>query len=213
MPALGHEEVRRLDVAVNDPFGMRGRKAIRNLAADVEHLLDRQRLAGDSLLERAAIEQFQHDVRLPFVLADVVDGADIGVVERRDGARLSLKPFEHVAGADRRRRQKLDRDGPAQAEVFGAIHHAHPARAERFHDPVMRDYLTDDHGEVGVTHEVRVPGQRKSRRTAAPTPSSALASNASDRVEKRICMRSLASRKVEHFPGAVKRYNHDVPDG
>ena len=73
-----------------------------------------------------------HDDELHAVgLADVVDGADVGMVERRDGARLALEPLERQAVGDKRWRERLQRDDAIEPRIARPIHFAHSARAER----------------------------------------------------------------------------------
>jgi hypothetical protein len=43
------------------------------------------------MLERRAIEKFHGDESLAILLADVVNGADIGVVQRGGGLSFTLK--------------------------------------------------------------------------------------------------------------------------
>lgn len=50
--------------------------------------------AANTISKRLALQKFHHQVWLTLMLADVVNGADIGVVQRRGGARLALEPFE-----------------------------------------------------------------------------------------------------------------------
>jgi hypothetical protein len=49
--AIGHEDVRRLDVAVDDPFGVRGFERIGELHAELEDSIRRQRAASYELLQ------------------------------------------------------------------------------------------------------------------------------------------------------------------
>ena len=65
---------------------------------------------------------------LPLVLPDVVDRADVGVVEGRGGAGFALEPFDRVRVAGRLRGQELERDAAAQAPVFGLVDDTHPFR-------------------------------------------------------------------------------------
>ncbi len=71
--ALGHEDVRRLDVAVGDAFRVRRRERVGDLDREVEELIRLERLAGDALLQRLALEQFHGDEALAVKLADFVD--------------------------------------------------------------------------------------------------------------------------------------------
>ena len=66
--------------------------------------------------------------------ADVVDGEDVGVIERGDGARLLLEAAQPVRIGREPRGQDLDRDVAPEPRVAGAVHLAHPARADRGDD-------------------------------------------------------------------------------
>ncbi len=58
------QNVARLDIAVNQPLGMRGREAMRGLHADAHDLAHRQRLfAVEPLLERFAGNELHHQIR------------------------------------------------------------------------------------------------------------------------------------------------------
>ena len=55
LPTRRHENVCRLDVAMNDALGMRGVQRIGNLNRDLEQFLGLQPFRGDSLLEGSAL--------------------------------------------------------------------------------------------------------------------------------------------------------------
>jgi len=46
------------------------------------------------LLEGLPFEQLHGDERLAFVFINVVDGADVGMIQRRRGARLALEALQ-----------------------------------------------------------------------------------------------------------------------
>jgi hypothetical protein len=75
---------------------------------------------------------------------DVVERADVGMVQRRCGARFRAKPLENERFAADIVRQELQRDEAPQAAVFGFVNHAHAATAEFFHDAVVADARVDD---------------------------------------------------------------------
>src|SRR6266851_5063362 len=75
------EDVRRLDVTVNDSLGMRRLERIRELNADIEQARDVERAAADAFGERLPFQQLHRDEVLPFELIDRVDGADRRMVE------------------------------------------------------------------------------------------------------------------------------------
>jgi hypothetical protein len=67
----------------------------RQAPADLHPVLGRRphgdRPALQPLLQRLPVEQLEHDVGRPALRAHVVDGQDIGVAQRGDGARLLLE--------------------------------------------------------------------------------------------------------------------------
>ena len=52
MSALGDENIRRLDIAVDDAFGVGCFEGVSDFDAPIEHLLERKRLALDAMLQR-----------------------------------------------------------------------------------------------------------------------------------------------------------------
>ena len=68
----------------------------------VEESFEFERAAGDDVLERRAIEKFHGDEGAAVVFADVVDGADVGMVQRGGGAGFALEAFERLRDRARR---------------------------------------------------------------------------------------------------------------
>ena len=56
--------------------------------------LDRQRFSLDAVLEGIALHQFHGDEGLAALLVDIVDGADVGMIQRRGGPGLALEALE-----------------------------------------------------------------------------------------------------------------------
>src|SRR5436305_768674 len=65
------------------------------------------------------------------------------MVECRRRARLALEPLQQALVTRHRRRQKLQRDMPAEVRVLGLINHAHAPHPQLREDAVMRDGTTD----------------------------------------------------------------------
>lgn len=144
LAALGDEDVRRLDIAVDDAARMRRFQRIRDLNSIIQDHIERQRLVVDPVLQRLAIEEFHGDERLAAVRSDVVNRADVRVIERGCGLRLALESFERRGIVRRFVRQKLQRDRTAKPRVFGLEYDAHPATAEFFEDAIVRDRLSNN---------------------------------------------------------------------
>ena len=62
-----------------------------------------QGTAREAIGQRLAVEQLHHEVVHAVLMPDVVDGADVRVVQRGDGARLALEPARGGPGPPRPR--------------------------------------------------------------------------------------------------------------
>src|SRR5580704_6696388 len=112
------------------------------------------------MLQRHAVEKLHGDESLAFMLANVVDGADVGMIQCRGSLRLPLKPTQGLRIAGYLFRQELQGDKAAQAGVFGFVNHAHPASAQLFDNSIVRDGLAN---HVWDNRESRNLGSRNLR--------------------------------------------------
>ena len=76
------------------PFACAASSASAICDAQVQEDLGLERLAADEVLEGLAFEQLHDDEVLALVLADVVDRADVGVVQGRRGPRLAPEALD-----------------------------------------------------------------------------------------------------------------------
>ena len=152
--ALGDENIGGLDVAVNDAFGVRGVERVGDFDGEREQVFDVQRAAGDAVLERLAVEKFHGDEGLAVLLADVVNGADVRMVQRGGGLRFALETGERLRIARDILRQKFQRDEAPQARIFGLVHDTHTAAAEFFDDAVVRYGLAKERSGSGMSGRV-----------------------------------------------------------
>ena len=140
---FGHKNVRRLDVPVNDVLGMGGVERVSDLDGQREQGIEFERMARDHMLQRRAIQKLHDDERLAILFANVVDGADVGMVERRGRFRLPAKPFKCLMVAGHVFRQKLEGHKPVEAGVLRFVNHTHAPATELRDDAVVRDGLAD----------------------------------------------------------------------
>src|SRR5262249_44378457 len=103
----------------------------------------------DPVLQRLSVEQLHDHELLAIVLADVVDGADVRMIQRRGNPRFTVEPVERLRVRGELGRQKLDRDLPAEPHVFRAINDAHSAAAEALENAVVSD-RGPDHDAPGL---------------------------------------------------------------
>ena len=77
----------------------------------------------------------------PVLAADREDGHDARVCERGDGRDLALEPLSRAGEVQVLRAHQLERDLPAQGQLFGAVDDAHPAAADRLDQPEVPQTL------------------------------------------------------------------------
>jgi hypothetical protein len=141
-----NENVRRFDVPMDDPFGVGGIEPVGDLDGQVEDFISAQRLSPDAMFERVALQELHGDEAPPFVLVDVIDGADVGMVQGRSRLGFTLESLQRVAVSRQLFGQELQGNGAPEAGVLGLVDHTHAAPAELLQDPVVRHGLPD-HGK------------------------------------------------------------------
>ena len=128
--AIGPEhQVVGLDVAMHDRCGMRGRKRRRRLDRDVENFAKRQRTALQPFAHGLALDELRHQEPRSVVIADLVNGQDVGMIERGSGAGFVQEPAHALRISRELRPQHLERDRPPQGRIDGLEHFTHPAAA------------------------------------------------------------------------------------
>ena len=104
-----------------------------------EDLFHRQRAARQTRRERLALEILHHEIRDAVLLADVVEDADVRVVQRRNCARLAVEPEAQRFVVAVFNRERLDGDGAIEPRVDGLVDLAHAARPDGGHDLVRTE--------------------------------------------------------------------------
>src|SRR4029453_7673114 len=104
---------------------MRPFKRVCDLAADTQCFFERQS-AADALVERWPIHQFHDQV----VGTDIVQRADVWMIERSDGPPLALKTLAESLG------RYFDRSLALEAWIARTIDLAHPALTDQIENLV-----------------------------------------------------------------------------
>ena len=143
---LRDEDVRRLDIAVEDTGGVSDGEPVGDTREELDDLPPRATLASDPPLERAAVDVLRDQVLPACHFARVVYGQDMGMIQRRGHLRLALKS---PASRSIRERigEELDRHGTIQFDVEGAKHNAHTAVPECRLQPIRADRCPHSHGQ------------------------------------------------------------------
>ena len=121
-----------------------------DLDAQIEHRFDLQRLASDPVPECLPLQQFHRDEGSPIGLINLVDRADVWVVQGGRGFGFPLETAEGLCVVGEFVGKKLQGDVATELEVFAFIDHAHAAPADPAEDAVMGDCLP--HGLGGRGH-------------------------------------------------------------
>ena len=146
---FGDEDIGGLDVAVNDAGAVSGVERVGDFDADFEKAIEFERAAGDDVLESRTVEKLHGDEGAAVVFADVVDGADVGMIQRGSGASFALEAIERLRVASEIIGKKLESDEAAETRVFCFVNHAHATAAEFFDDAVVGNRLTDEGRRIG----------------------------------------------------------------
>ncbi len=96
VPSFGHKDIGGLDVAVNDTFAVRGIERIRDFNGQQEQLLVIQRTAGDDVFKRQAVQILHGDECSSLLLSDVVNGADVGMIQGGRRLRFALETGQRL---------------------------------------------------------------------------------------------------------------------
>jgi hypothetical protein len=102
-PAGRNEDVGRLDVAVDHAVDVGVFDAFADLDRELELPCEgHRRVRGHPLLKVLSFQELHGEKRLPFMLAEVVDGDDVLVGKLAGSARLAEEPFlQFVVGFER----------------------------------------------------------------------------------------------------------------
>jgi hypothetical protein len=94
------------------------------------------------VLQGHAVKELHDHERTPIFLADVVNGADVRMVQRRGCLGFTAEAGERLPVMGNVLGKEFEGDEAMQTGVFSFVHHAHAA-AEPADDTVMRDRLAD----------------------------------------------------------------------
>ena len=134
--AAFHQDILRLDIAVNQLMPVRMGQRIGHLARDAERLVHGQLpLPPQAVAEGLALDIRHHVVEEPVRLARIVERHDVRVPQPRRDPDLPQEPL----GPERRRQlgpQHLHRHRPPVPRVLRQVDHRHPARAQLAPDQV-----------------------------------------------------------------------------
>ena len=147
----------RLIGALSDADRLVGRLAGQGGRLPNPHILIRP------FVQREAAEQFHYEIRASVGfggLADVVNRADIRMIESRRGAGFALEAGQMLFRGGQRGGEQLERDVPVKRQIVCLVDLAHAAGADRSDDLES----TGDAGSGGQLHSLGDVMDPKTRR-------------------------------------------------
>jgi hypothetical protein len=137
-----------------------------DLDDQVERLLDVQAaLLADPGLEISASDVFHHDIVPGAILAHVIYGDDVGMVEPGRGSSLSLEASEESWIAGKGFAEHLDRHLTLEQHVQAAVYGCHTARTDQLEQLIsFVEYYRFHIGTPGVLYSKLVLWARNCQR-------------------------------------------------
>ena len=85
---------------------------------------------------------------LIFVPADVINRADVGMVEGGGGPRFAAETFQSLRIAGNVIGEELEGNETAELGVFGLVDHTHAAATQLFNNAIVRNCLADHRASI-----------------------------------------------------------------
>src|ERR1700676_317648 len=114
---------------MHDAFAMCSVERIGDLDGGFEQLIEWPRARLKAVLQGLATQHFHHDELLAAVLGNLVDGADVGMVQSRCGTGFTAKAFQGLGVASQLRGKKFERNAASEVKVLGLVHYSHTTAA------------------------------------------------------------------------------------
>ena len=115
----------------------------RYLYADIQRFMNSHGRAPQALAQRLAFDQLGGDVMRVFRLPDLINGDDVRMIQRQDGASLLLEATHSLLIFGEKAGQPFERDFTTHPGVVSEVHFAHPAGAQMLDDLIVADALSD----------------------------------------------------------------------
>jgi hypothetical protein len=116
-------------------------QGIRDLDAQIEYRFDLHRLTRDHVPESLSLQQFHGDETSPIGLVNLVDCADVRVVQRGRSLGFPLETAEGLCVVSEFVRKEFQGDVAAELQVFRLIDHTHTPAADPAENAVMGNRL------------------------------------------------------------------------
>src|SRR5216683_76009 len=148
LPSLHEKYIRRLNVAVHDSLRVRRIEPVSDLGANLQEFRYFNGLPANTVLESLALEQLHGDKRTAFELTNIVNCANVRMIEQGCGARFAPESLDRLSVLGNVVGKEFQCNIPAKARVPGFVDHAHASASQFFQDAVMQDGAPDHGGSI-----------------------------------------------------------------
>src|SRR5215470_3602846 len=137
MASVSYKNICWFDVSMDDAFRVRRFQPVCYANRHVQQLLDFHGQTSDGVFQGFAFQKLHGDKGYTAFLANLVNGADIGMIQRRGCLCLSFKSRQGLCVFGQIVREELQSHEAVELNVLSLVNHAHSASAESFKDAVM----------------------------------------------------------------------------
>jgi hypothetical protein len=89
------------------------------------------------MLQGRAFKELHHDVGAAILFADVVDRANVGMVERRGRLSFTLESLQGLMVPRQGFGQEFECGEAVQLGILGLVDHTHPAATKLLQNPIV----------------------------------------------------------------------------
>ncbi len=114
---------------MDDALFVRRGQAAGDLLRVVDGFAGSECAGAQAVAQRLAFQQFGNDVGRAAIFANIEDGKNVGMVQRRRGAGFLREALQAFGIGGKGCRENFDGDVAVQAGIAGAVDFAHAARA------------------------------------------------------------------------------------
>ena len=123
-------------------------EAVSNLNADVQEFGYFDGLPANAVLESLPLEQLHGDERTAFELPNIVNGADVGMIERGCSTRFATESLDGLGVLGDVLGKKFQGNTTAEPRVLSFVDHSHSAAAQFFQDVVVGNGSVNNRGSI-----------------------------------------------------------------
>jgi hypothetical protein len=151
---LIEQNIGGLEIAVQNPLLVGIMHSLGNLDEELGRLPGLADQVENLLAEVAAFHQFHADVRVPLLLADLVDRHHMRVLQPGDRFGFFSEPLDRGRGPRAAQPDHLQSDDPVEHDLQGLVDHAHAPVCQ-----VTEDLIAVNHGLDAGLSIGRGPGR------------------------------------------------------